>query len=120
MVMYRFFTLFFIIPVVLGANLGQFYNHITLEDITVNSSFEFTVGPNPFVDFIQLKLEGEQPESCIIALYNSSGVLVYHNIVYKVSNPIVISNIGDLPKGTYFLKIQFEGNALKSFRMIKN
>ena len=86
---------------------------------TAVTSFEFEVGPNPFADIIRIKLHGDIPESCVIALYNSSGVLVYHNILYTMENPIVITDVADLPNGTYFLKIQFEDSLLESFKMIK-
>lgn len=93
---------------------GVLSNGAILED-----AFQLEVGPNPFVDTIYINVYGSHEPSCHIALLNSTGALIYHEILYNVTDKIIIQPQTQLDAGFYFLKIQFENTLLESFKLIK-
>lgn len=65
----------------------------------------FTVGPNPFGDYIQLKPTISTYGKFVVHLVDIKGRIVYANEVYaQGSNPIRLEP-GSLPAGIYLLKI---------------
>ncbi len=103
-----------------AVDIGAYeYNALLATHTPALTDFNFEVGPNPFDTTVTIKLHGKKPESCILALYNTSGALIYHDIVYNLNQEISINPNNDLPTGIYFLKIQFENQLLETFRLIK-
>jgi parallel beta-helix repeat protein len=94
---------------------GILSNGAVLED-----TFQLEVGPNPFSEMIYVNVYGSHEPSCHIALYNASGALTYHEILYNVDNKVIIQPKSHLKTGFYYLKIQFENSLLESFKLIKH
>ncbi len=68
--------------------------------------FDITVFPNPFNDYISVKIFKPGLKNLIIRLNNSQGKVMFRRTeVYSFDLYNDLFNLGDLPQGVYFLEI---------------
>jgi len=77
------------------------------------------VYPNPFTDFVNFEIVSEAHDLLYkekqFELYNSSGQLIHSSIF---ADTIYRFHKNRLPKGIYYYKIQQDGNAINSGKLI--
>jgi len=98
---------------------GFTYSHI-IALYSGHISFEIKSLVNPFDNYLSFDAVSPEDASATLALFDSFGRLVKQQPVslYKGSNKINIPNLGALSDGTYFLRLQANGQSINK-RIIK-
>lgn len=80
------------------------------------------VFPNPFVSYINVKIELEKPEAILFHLYNEAGQLLFAETRELVAGtqyvPLDVNKNG-LPEGLYFLRISDSIGEIRTKRVVK-
>ena len=84
---------------------------ITGIDPTENSSLEFKVYPNPFVDFVTVDNASKLSK---VVVTNIAG-----QVVKEVVNPTNRIQLNELRSGIYFISLYNEGTVIKSAKIVK-
>ena len=85
-----------------------------------------SVCPNPFADFVTIKLESKEYDISEVLIYNIDGKIVYHqNVEQKKGDLAFFWNGNDLLgrkclPGIYFVKILVQGRICKTVKIIKS
>ena len=76
--------------------------------------------PNPFTDYISLKVYAQQKTLLRITIYDGSGIPLkkQRNDLHPGDNHIIVSGLQSLSKGTYILKTE-DGNQILRYKLIK-
>ena len=76
--------------------------------------------PNPFTDYISLKVNSVQKAKFCITIYDASGRALKKqlNELYPGDNIIIVSGLQNLSKGTYILKTK-SGAQTEQYKLIK-
>ncbi len=77
----------------------------------------FEVYPNPSSDFVNLKMDVEDPGNYSFQLFNNSGGLVMHR---KIRDKETLLEMKELPPAAYYLHILKNQKDIKTFIIIKN
>jgi len=80
-------------------------------------NLEFSVYPNPTIDFLKLKVENYILENLIYQLYDANGSLIKNG---KIIEKETIMQAGDLAPAAYYLRIYDHQKEVKTFKIIKN
>ena len=82
------------------------------QDIGLNLS----TYPNPVTDILILKVESLEWQDMNFQMYNSEGKIFMNNKLLNAETSIDMSN---LAPGIYFLKVNMDTDAVKTFKIIK-
>jgi|GEM_PF-4647590 len=76
--------------------------------------------PNPFTDYISLKVNSVQKAKLRITIYDASGRTLKKqlNELYPGDNIIIVSGLQFLSKGTYILKTESDRQTVQ-YKLIK-
>jgi subtilisin family serine protease len=88
----------------------------------INDKAIITVYPNPFIDKVSIELVSKINANSKIELYNSIGIKVRTSNIERNSNNSIIelSNLNNLPKGIYFIRMEIGNQQLtKTISKIK-
>jgi hypothetical protein len=72
--------------------------------------------PNPFTDFLTLKIENYDNQDLAYQLFDINGIALGNNKITGFETVIVM---GSYLSGTYFLKVTNAGKKIKTFKIIK-
>lgn len=86
---------------------------VGINETSIN--LEINVYPNPTTDYLTLKVE--ESKGLSYQLFDMQGKVIENKKVTASNTTIKMEG---LPKATYFLKVTEEGQAVKTFRIIKN
>ncbi|OFX16311.1 MAG: hypothetical protein A2033_01555 [Bacteroidetes bacterium GWA2_31_9] len=84
-------------------------------DVT-NINLEFSIYPNPTVDFLTLKVDNVDTSTLSYQLFDMDGKLLEKN---KLSSNITSIKLEELPKSTYLLNVTNNQKTVKTFKIIK-
>lgn len=76
-----------------------------------------SVFPNPTTDFLQLKIENEKFESLNYQLFDLNGKFLKSE---KLTGNKTLVNMSNYKPSVYFVKVIFENQLIKEFKIIKN
>ena len=101
-------------------------NTVYFEPVSVNllqlvTKDKVSVGPNPFTSYINLNYNGTDNGEVTAGLYNIQGRLIEEK-TFDTSlgaDNLKFSQLQDLPKGQYILKVSDSHEVLEVFRMVK-
>ena len=79
-------------------------------------SLELSVYPNPFADFVILKIDSFEFANLNYRLYGISGDLIQFRKIEQAQTQIQMEN---LKPGSYFIKVSRNDSELKTFKIIK-
>lgn len=104
--------------VVVGTHGNGIYStHITSVDVILGTPEErnfvtadFSVYPNPAIDFVHISINGNAPVDYFIEVYDMNGKLISGSKRFKNSNKISV-NIANFPAGKYFCKLNSNGKS---------
>jgi hypothetical protein len=77
---------------------------------------ELNIYPNPTTNYLELNIEDQELNHLTYQLIDLNGKVIESKKVVKNNTKILMEN---LPKSTYFLKVQNEKNKVKTFQIIK-
>jgi hypothetical protein len=109
---------------------GNRYNQDKLEEVKIETLIEtpiekvmiHSVFPNPFVSYINVKIELEKPEAILFHLYNEAGQLLFAETRELIEGtqyvPLDVNKNG-LPEGIYFLRISDSIGEIRTKRVVK-
>ena len=86
-----------------------------IEDNSIN--LELTAYPNPTANFLTLNVGKAELSTLNFQLFDISGKLIESRKIISSSETIAMEN---LPTATYFLKVTYNNNEVKTFKIIKN
>jgi hypothetical protein len=75
-----------------------------------------SVYPNPFTDFLILKVENQEYKTLTCRLYDINGNLLENKRITGIETKVEMRS--DIP-GIYFLEVSSSGKKLKTFKIIK-
>jgi type IX secretion system substrate protein len=80
-----------------------------------------SIGPNPFVDHLNLNYNGKNKVGLKAGLYDIHGKLISEKKFDSTSGAATIrfNNLGALPKGHYILKVDDNNDLMEVFRLVK-
>ena len=114
-------TSFYRIKVIEHNNAASTKNTNTIKLIQKDKAFVVNVSPNPFADFLDLKINATKNEMAMVRIYETSGKIVA-NTYKKITsgyNIIILNNeIKNLASGSYFIEIQTSVNK-STFKIIR-
>lgn len=84
-------------------------------DVT-NINLEFSIYPNPTVDFLTLKVDNVDTSTLTYQLFDMDGKLLEKN---KLSSNITSIKLEEFPKSTYLLNVTNNQKTVKTFKIIK-
>jgi hypothetical protein len=95
-----------------------FSKHITLKPKEANNNL--IMFPNPFTDYISLKVYAQQKTLLRITIYDGSGRALkkQQNDLHPGDNHVIVSGLQSLSKGTYILKTE-DGKQTIQYKLIK-
>ncbi|MGK0430644.1 MAG: hypothetical protein ACJARX_002323 [Psychroserpens sp.] len=96
--------------------LGTIANPVILEDETL---FGITVSPNPFDDYLNIKINSTQRQVVSFQIHNMLGQLVFSNEVAVGEGENDLRVAPNLSLGTYILNVNVNNNN-SVFKVIKN
>ena len=80
-------------------------------------NLDFSVYPNPAINYVTLKIENYKTENLMYQLYDNNGKLFENK---KVTGSETQIDMSSLVISTYFLKVSNANKVLKIFKIIKN
>lgn len=82
--------------------------------------FSVNASPNPFTDNVTVTIESTTDETVLLRVFNNDGKLVWRKStsVYAGTNVQYFSELGALPKGIYYIKMNKQ-NSESSLKLIK-
>lgn len=80
-------------------------------------SLQFSVYPNPAIDFIKVKIENYEVENIRYQLFDINGYLILNNLIEGNETNISMQH---LKPAVYLLKILQGKREIKTFKVIKN
>ena len=86
-----------------------------IEDNSIN--LELTAYPNPTANFLTLNVGKAELSTLNFQLFDISGKLIESRKIISSSETIAMEK---LPTATYFLKVTYNNNEVKTFKIIKN
>lgn len=90
-----------------------FVENCTLLSVEVNrDNNDFNVYPNPFTDYLMVKLNGKQHDKVNIKIYNLLGKTIYDNEVNLINNGARLTFETSVAKGTYIISINNDNLSL--------
>lgn len=90
----------------------------SLKDDLTNNDIAVSVFPNPFKDYVNVRFKEGKGVHKFIRLFGSDGRLIAEEST--IDNYALFDGIEHLPKGLYFLVVDFESGGSKNFKLIKN
>lgn len=109
---------------------GYRYNQDNLEEVKIETPIEtpiekeviHSIFPNPFVSYINVKIELEKSEAILFHLYNEAGQLLFAETRELIAGTQFVPldvNRGNLPEGIYFLRISDSIGEIRTKRVVK-
>ena len=90
---------------------------ITQTDDFRESTFAYSVYPNPSTNILYLKHDNNLNQDMHYQMFNIEGEVIKNSII---ENPITSIPVFDLASSTYFLKIYVQKTSVKTFKIIKH
>jgi len=76
-----------------------------------NTSMEISVYPNPSADKFTVKWNAHEDQPVAVALYNSSGTIIFENIIPYSNNKSLSINVSAIPLGNYLMVVKGKKNS---------
>lgn len=90
---------------------------ITQSDDLRESTFAYSVYPNPSTNILYLKHDNNLNQDMYYQMFNIEGEVIKNSII---ENPITSIPVFDLASSIYFLKVYVQKTSVKTFKIIKH
>jgi hypothetical protein len=100
---------------------GQFvYSNTVVINVTIKGTFITAVYPSPFNDRVSVTVSAEMSGQVNCSLFDNTGKMLINvqSSLHKGINTIILNNLGNLSKGSYFLRVQ-AGETIQTTKLIK-